>query len=112
MKSSYIRFELGRRVMVEDLLPTHPGRPDRCLCRGACRVTVHKGGKPVTLPCNAALTAFNAQCGNRVSTDALGDARWIRGGSPEEWPFAQMFDASMRDFEWRAQMRKLSFRST
>ncbi len=98
--------ELGRAVTLADVVALHPGRPERCLCRGSGQIVVHgKVGAQTTI-CGVTLAAFNRECGPRVVTLDRGEAFWIRGGSPEEWGLAQIFAAEMRDFEWREEFRQ------
>lgn len=91
-------LELGRTVIIADVLAVHPGRPERCLCRGTAEIPFV--GKPGQNICAVALTAFKEQCGFRVH-DTPSGPHWKRGMSPEEWGLAQIYFASVRAFDWR-----------
>lgn len=103
--------ELGRRVTLDDVKRQHPGKPERCLCRGSGQIVVHgagpgaRGRSTVTI-CALALNAFNAECGPRVVTVPSGEPFWMRGRAPEDWGFVEMFATSMREFAWREAFRK------
>jgi hypothetical protein len=97
--------DLGRHVLVADMAAVHPGDPNKCLCRGAAEVVVLVKGEKTRKLCDRALTAFRKQCAFRVIDTPQGP-RWLPGAAPEEWGFALIFAAEMREFAWREEFRR------
>jgi hypothetical protein len=93
-------LKLGRAVTFADLLAVHPGRPQRCLCRGTGRVHLVVNGQKAERECGAAMAAFREKCGARcIDTDK--GPHWKLGQSPEEWSRFLIFMADAREFDWR-----------
>lgn len=72
----------GRGVTVADMLAYHPGRPQRCLCRGEGIITSWRKGEQGVSFCARMLGAFRAVAGFRV-VDGKGGPRWVAGFEPE-----------------------------
>jgi len=71
----------GRRVTIADLVRVHPGRLERCLCRGAGEIAFVVKDKTHLRPCGRALAAFRGKHALDVM-DTIEGARWIAGHEP------------------------------
>lgn len=98
-------LELGRQVIIADLVAVHPGQPDRCLCKGSGEVTYIFQGKTGTKMCGVAEQAFAKVNADRFVNMPAGPF-WRRGMAPEDWPFVLMFQADRREFRWRSEFRQ------
>ena len=105
MNASRRGLEMGRLVTIADLVAVHPGKPEKCLCRGSGEVRVFGGIAALNKPCERAVSAFRARCADRV-VDTPRGPRWKPGMSPDEWGFTLMFLADVREFAWREQLRR------
>jgi hypothetical protein len=98
--------QIGRHVIIADLLAVHPGDPRKCLCRGTGQVSMVQGGEGVFLKeCGKALAAFRQECGWRT-VDTPQGPHWKIGLSPEEFGLFLIFQGEMRDFLFREQLRR------
>lgn len=75
--------KFARAVTFRDILAVHPGKPEKCLCRGTGRVTAWVGSVAVERECGRALEAFRKKCASRVVDTAIGP-HWKIGETPEE----------------------------